>query len=79
MHISLYMRAPEIKKMNEVRGFKVCGHCFGIHCTRFIFLELREAFYGSARSAREGKNIFVSCQESRRNAFQTLRIVFLKR
>lgn len=68
MHISLYMRAPEKNK-----GFKVCGHCFGIHCTRFIFLELREAFYGSAR---EGKNIFVSCQESRQNAFQTLRIGF---
>lgn len=76
MHISLYMRAPKKKKINEVGGFKVCGHCFAIHCTRFIFLELREAFYGSAR---EGKNIFVSCQESRQNAFQTLRIVFLKR
>lgn len=61
--------------MNEVRGFKVCGHCFGIHCTRFIFLELREAFYGSAR---EGKNIFVSCQESRQNALKHSESFFLR-
>lgn len=44
--------------MNEVRGFKVCGYCFGIYCMWFIFLELCEVFYGLVR---EGKNIFVFC------------------
>lgn len=58
MYILLYMCVLKKKKINEVRGFKVCGYCFGIYCMWFIFLELCEVFYGLVR---EGKNIFVFC------------------